>query len=536
MSFQAFSRLIALLDTHSGKLDKIQAMAAYFRLAQPADAAWALFFLSGRRLKRLISSRVLRDIFLLHSGMPDWMYAESYMAIGDTAETISVLGYWLKAKTTYADTMDWSQIALHQVMTEIILPLPLLADKETALLHFWSSLAPFDCFVFNKLISGAFRIGVSQGLLVQAIADVTQLDAGTIQHRLMGQWEPTATFFERLTSSHAQTHADTHPYPFYLASPINLDDLNRFTLSDWQLEWKWDGIRGQLIHRQGVSALWSRGEELISERFPELVTIPLPNGTVLDGEVLAWWDDAPLPFAQLQLRIGRKQVTPALCQQIPVVFQAYDLLEHHGQDCRSWPLSKRRHSLVELVNSVPLPNKLRVSPVLQVSSWDEAAEYRQTARERLVEGLMVKRLDSIYQVGRKRGDWWKWKLDPMTVDAVLTMAQVGHGRRADKFTDYTFAVYNEARELVPIAKAYSGLTDEEIKQLDKWIRQHIVAKFGPVRQVTPLQVFELGFEGIALSPRHKSGIAVRFPRILRWRHDKPVDEIDTVAQLKKLII
>ena len=554
MSFTAFAHLIYQLDGSNSKLVKVQAMTEYFNRAEPHDAAWAVFFLSGRRLKRQLSSRMLKDIFLALSNIPDWLYTEAYMAAGDTAETISLLRYQLPLS---ADQVRLHELSLTEVMTQWVLPLATQQDLSKTLHSLWSHTTAFDAFVYNKLLSGAFRIGVSQGLLVHALAEVTTLDAGLIQHRLMGHWDPNPAFYQRLTSIDATETTHTQPYPFYLASPLehSLEQLPEVwpDVSDWQLEWKWDGIRGQLIKRQGISALWSRGEELVTERFPELAPINLPDGTVLDGEILAWQHEpvlevlavasepllsqqgAPLPFARLQQRIGRQNITQRIRDEIPVLFLAYDLLEWQGHDVRQTPLHQRRAWLAELVAQVNQPELLRLSEALTVSSWQEAADWREKARGLGVEGLMIKHRQSLYRTGRKKGDWWKWKLDPYTLDAVMTMAQVGHGRRGNRFTDYTFAIYNDHQELVPIAKAYSGLTDSEITELDKWIRQHTVAKFGPVRQVPPVQVFELGFEGISISNRHKSGLAVRFPRILRWRQDKPLAEIDTVARLKAMM-
>jgi DNA ligase 1 len=536
MSFTDFSQLIVQLDGSNSKLLKVQLLSRFFKLASAEDATWAVFFLSGRRLKRHISSRVLREVFLTLSGLPDWLYGEAYLAAGDTAETISLLSYQLSPAISPVLLQDYS---LADVMTHFVLPMSTYPDLSEHLHNIWSAANPFDVFVYNKLLLGAFRIGVSQGLVVQALSDVTELDAGLIQHRLMGHWQPTATFFQQLTSLDASTTSDTQPYPFYLASPLEhtLAQLPVVwpQVDDWQLEWKWDGIRGQLIQRNRVRALWSRGEDLVTERFPELMRLNLPDGTVLDGEILAWHKEYPLPFAKLQQRIGRQNITQRILDEIPVIFLAYDVLEYEGRDIRPQPLHERRQLLATLVKQVNQPDLLQLSDTLVVDNWQQAADWRAKARDMGVEGLMIKHRQSPYRTGRKKGDWWKWKLEPYTMDAVMTMAQVGHGKRGNRFTDYTFAIFNDQRELVPIAKAYSGLTDVEILQVDKWIRQHTVAKFGPVRQVPPVQVFELGFEGIAVSNRHKAGLAVRFPRILRWRQDKPVEEIDTVATLTALM-
>ena len=388
--------------------------------------------------------------------------------------------------------------------------------------------------MWNKLITGALRVGVSQRLLVRALAQFSGHDPAVIAHRLMGTWEPTPDFFMALL---AEEHADadiSRPYPFFLAYPIEGSPQSLGDISDWQLERKWDGIRAQLIRRKEQSFLWSRGEELLSERFPDLMQMgdQLPNGTVLDGEVLPWKDGSVLPFAQLQRRIGRKNLSKRLLDEIPAVLLAYDLLEWQGEDVRDHALSWRRQTLAALVAQMDHP-RLLLSDLVESPSWAGAESERNRARDLGVEGLMIKRKESPYQVGRRRGDWWKWKVDPFTVDAVLIYAQRGSGRRAGLYTDYTFAVWDEG-ELVPFAKAYSGLTDEEIREVDRFVRQNTKERFGPVRSVAPELVFELAFENIQASTRHKSGIAVRFPRILRWRHDKRPQDADTLAQVKAL--
>jgi DNA ligase-1 len=289
-----------------------------------------------------------------------------------------------------------------------------------------------------------------------------------------------------------------------------------------------------MVRSDGVS-LWSRGEELVTEQFPELVRAAshLPAGTVLDGEIVAW-DAAGArvePFASLQRRLGRKAPAERIWREVPVALLAYDVLESESRDLRQEPLARRRATLESLMQTAP--SCMRLSPLVAAEDWDVLRAARARAREHRAEGLMLKRRDSAYGVGRTRGAWWKWKVEPFAVDAVLVYAQPGHGRRASLYTDYTFAVWNGAT-LMPFAKAYSGLTDAELRELDQWIRAHTVERFGPVRAVQPLLVFELAFEGIQISNRHKSGIAVRFPRIARWRRDKPAAEADTLQTVAAL--
>jgi DNA ligase-1 len=400
-------------------------------------------------------------------------------------------------------------------------------------------------------------VGVSQQLITRALAEVSSLDAAIIAGRLMGEWQATPEFYSGLTApegvpDHAQTEGvsrsegDTaRPYPFCLAYPLEDAPETLGEIALWQAEWKWDGIRAQLIRREAGDGartfLWSRGEDLITERFPEIAEVGerLPPGTVIDGEILPFREGAFLAFMALQQRIGRKTLTKKILSDVPVILVAYDLLEWEGRDWRGQPLSHRRAQLEQVVQQVAMPT-LRPSPVIAVSSWPQLAAARERSREQNAEGVMLKRLDSAYKVGRQRGDWWKWKIAPYTIDAVLVYAQRGSGKRASLYTDYTFAVWDVdagsgERHLVPFAKAYSGLTDAEIRKVDHFVRQNTLEKFGPVRTVTPQLVFELAFEGIQRSTRHKSGIAVRFPRILRWRDDKTIEDADTLDTIQAML-
>jgi DNA ligase-1 len=354
-------------------------------------------------------------------------------------------------------------------------------------------------------------------------------------HRLMGNWRPTSEDYQELMRSESSARNLEQPYPFFLAHPLTTDPSELGSLDAWHAEWKWDGIRAQVIQREGAVLVWSRGEELITDRFPEVAAAgrALPWGTVLDGEILTWRDEGPLPFAVLQKRIGRKTVGAKTLRDAPVVLMAFDLLELDGADVRAMPLRERRREMEKIVAALPRELAIRISPRVEASSWAALTARRSQARGNSVEGLMLKRLNSTYGVGRPRGDWWKWKVDPYSVDAVLIYAQKGHGRRADLFTDYTFGVWDKG-QLVPIAKAYSGLTDAEIREVNAFVRSNTLESFGPVRVVRPELVFELHFEGIQASPRHKSGIAVRFPRMSRWRKDKTPADADTLENVRKL--
>ena len=524
-----FAELYRSLDETNRTSGKVAALVQYFRSAPAADAAWAVSLLVGRRPKRPINGPKMAMWAAEASGLPTWLYDECYSAVGDSAETIALV----LPSTNVTD----EGIGLAEWIENRILPLATLAepDQKEALLAYWMQLPIDQRFVFNKLITGAFRVGVSQELVIRALAEAGHVPGPVVAHRMMGDWSPSAAFFESLFVLDS-TEADvSRPYPFALAHALEGSVTALGERSDWHAEWKWDGIRAQVIRRNGQSFVWSRGEELISERFPEISRIAdrLPDGTVLDGEILAWGDDQPRPFQDLQKRIGRKTVGKKLLADVPVALVAFDLLESNGVDWREQPLVERRHQLEALVEQMADPS-LRISPRIEDASWEELAAVRETARSRGVEGLMLKRADAPYVVGRKRGVWWKWKVTPHTIDAVLVYAQRGSGKRASLYTDYTFAVWKDGA-LVPFAKAYSGLDDEEIRRVDAFVRRNTVEKFGPVRTVKPELVMELAFEGIQLSSRHKSGIAVRFPRISRWRHDKTAEQADTLETVRGML-
>jgi DNA ligase-1 len=525
---RAFAELYDEIDTTTSTNLKVAAMARYFRTAPPADAAWAAYFLSGRRLKRFIGPAVLSRWLLTAANLPEWLVSESYDSVGDMAETIALL-----VESDSATTRESQDVSLEEWVTERLLPLGNADEpaQREAIVGWWRTLPYRECFLLNKLLTGELRVGVSELLVTRALSEVVGAARADVARRLMGEWWPSAEFWEALKSGEMPAMDPSAPYPFYLASPLD-DDVNTLGApGDWQIEWKWDGIRGQLIRREKQCFIWSRGEDLVTERFPEIVAAAasLPEGVVLEGEVVAWRDGAIRPFAELQQRIGRKKLTPAILEQVPVRFLAYDLLEQDDADLRELPLSERRARLETLLaDASPV---LSLSPLVTADTWDELAELRDESRSRSVEGLMLKAKESAYGAGRQRGAWWKWKIQPYSFDGVMLYAQPGHGRRSNLYTDYTFGVWRDG-ELVPVAKAYSGLSNSEISDLDKWIRAHTIEKFGPVRAVEPTQVFELAYEGIAASTRHKSGVALRFPRILRRRLDKPASEADTLQSLQ----
>ncbi|PUZ27371.1 DNA ligase-1 [Chitinophaga costaii] len=523
-----FVALVRIISNSTKTTEKLEALSHYFAHADERDKPWVLALFTGRRPKRTVNAAQLKNWCIQLTGLAPWLFEECYHTVGDLAETIALL---LPAPSIQADPRPlhyWLDLLSQLEKADE-------AVKQQFVLQAWDQMDSAEKFVFNKLITGGFRIGVSQRMMVNALSKTYTIPAPTISHLISGEWNPRTITLETLLHAEEGQAPVSRPYPFFLAYPLETAPEALGQPSEWQAEWKWDGIRGQLIKRAGQLFVWSRGEELLTEKFPEFAPLAsaLPDGTVIDGEILTWQNDAPLPFAALQTRIGRKNVTKKQLQEAPVVLLSYDLLEWQGQDLRQQPLTLRRAALVTLVETLSLPI-LRLSPLIKFNDWDQLTAYREDARNNGSEGLMLKRAGSTYQVGRKRGDWWKWKIAPFQIDAVMIYAQKGHGRRSNLYTDYTFAV-KDGDKLVPFAKAYSGLTDKEINEVDRWVKTHAVEKFGPVRTVKAEQVFEIAFEGIAASNRHKSGIALRFPRILRWRKDKPVDEINTLDDLKQLL-
>ncbi len=542
---KAFAELYANLDATTSSNAKLAALQAYFLKAPPEDAAWAVYFLSGGRPRQLVPTRLLRDMATEASGIEPWLFEESYQSVGDLAETISLL----LPESTYT-----SEDGLAVWLEEKLLPLRGLSPQDLAerLPALWAQLDQPSLMVCIKLITGSFRVGVSKLLVTRSLAAMAGLDSKRVAQRLVGYTDlsnrPTPQGYLKLIAAESSDeHAQRggQPYPFFLAhglsQPVEQFDALLGSPADWQVEWKWDGIRAQVVKREGRLWVWSRGEELVTDRFPELHSLVsgLPDGTVIDGEIVVWKESVQ-PFALLQQRIGRKTLSKKVLEDAPVAVLAYDLLEHAGDDWRNHTQAERRAQLEQVIAVCNQP-VLQPSPLLTGATWQDLAQQREASRSLGVEGMMLKNRQGLYGVGRTKdmGLWWKWKVDPFSVDAVLIYAQRGHGRRASLYSDYTFAVWDgppgSERSLVPFAKAYSGLTDEEMRKVDAIVRKTTVEKFGPVSSVTPSMVFELGFEGIALSKRHKSGIAVRFPRMLRWRQDKAVEEADSLAILQDLL-
>jgi len=549
--FSAFAEMIRVLGISTKTNDKLDALMQYFSAASDRDKVWTIAMFSGRKPKRFVSPALLTQWCSEITGLPLWLFHESYLTVGDLSETIALL---LPPNFVHHHTLQADEFSapsnVHEKTLAWYLECFIQLEKQDEsvkkkfILDNWNELNATGRFVFNKLISGNFRIGVSQQLVINALAKVLEMEAPVVAHRISGNWDPSTVSFDELMFADAGNADASKPYPFYLAYPLEDEPASLGDPQEWQAEWKWDGIRGQVIKRNNELFVWSRGEELVTEKFPEYEVLKnvLENGTCLDGEIITMSyskndDDSiewkQLPFSYLQTRIGRKNISKKQLQEAPVGLIVYDLLEYDGEDWRPRSLDERRAKLEEIIVAINQPH-IQLSPVIDFNDWDELAIIRDGSRDRNSEGVMLKRRSSIYQVGRKRGDWWKWKIDALTIDAVMIYAQKGSGRRSNLYTDYTFAV-KDGDKLVPFAKAYGGLTDKEFAQVDAFVKRNSLEKFGPVRTVKPELVFEIAFEGIAASTRHKSGVAVRFPRMSRWRHDKKADEINTLDDLKKML-
>jgi len=532
---QQFAELVNILGTSTKTNAKLEALQHYFAAAPGKDKVWVIAIFSGRRPKRIVNSTLLSQWCLEMVNLPPWLFAESYHTVGDLGETIALL---LPENEILQNTEE-NNLSFY-LEKFIALEKRDEQEKKDFVLDCWKRFTLVERFVFNKLITGGFRIGVSQKMMVNALARSVSVSPSVIAHRIGGLWNPASIDFDELLNEASSALDSSKPYPFYLSYAVEGDVESLGDIQGWQAEWKWDGIRGQIIKRNNELFVWSRGEELVTEKFPEYNAFRdlLPDGIALDGEIICMSADEngilkPLPFSVLQTRIGRKNVTKKQLTEAPVAFIAYDILEHDGKDCRGQSMKERRGLLEEIVSGINHPF-IQVSPVIDTAHWDELKKIRLTSRDNSSEGIMLKRKSSVYEVGRKRGDWWKWKIDALTIDAVMIYAQKGHGRRSNLYTDYTFAV-KDGDKLVSFTKAYSGLTDKEFAEVDNFVKRNAMEKFGPVRTVKPELVFEIAFEGIAASNRHKSGVALRFPRISRWRKDKKPEEINTLEDLKQLL-
>jgi len=522
-----FSQLFKALDSTTSTNAKVRALKEYFGEASQEDVLWTIALFTHKRPKRTVSTTLLRQWAAEAANIPLWLFEDAYHVAGDLAETIALV-IPPAERSSQKSLTDWvNQVKAQSDKTEI--------EKRGFIIDAWQQLDFASRFLFNKLITGGFRLGVSKKLITKALSQHLGQDEAEVAHRLMGDWNPDSSTYNDLLLNEDFDKLQSRPYPFYLAYALEGQPEALGNPQDWIAEYKWDGIRGQIIKRGGDVFVWSRGEDLINDSFPEFQIIKdnQYDDFVIDGEIIVMRDGKVGSFQELQSRLGRKKVSKKKLQETPAMMIVYDILEWQGEDVRHLPQSERRIILEEFMalgSSI-----LSLSESIAFENWESLKAVRHDARKIDAEGLMLKAKIAPYQIGRKTGGWWKWKLEPYTVDAVMIYAQRGHGRRANLYTDYTFAVWDTDGQLVPFAKAYSGLTDAEFKEVTRFVTANTMERFGPVRSVKAELVFEIAFEGISKSKRHKSGIALRFPRIHRWRRDKRPEEANMLKDLEELL-
>jgi len=518
-----FATLLEYLLLTPARNAKIDHMVQYFREAPDPDRGYALAVLTGALDLRNVKASLLKDIVL--KKVDPVLFGMSYEYVGDLAETIALI---------WPDKTDDALPSLSELILE-------LENKKKSELpvriagHLSAGTAT-ERWAIMKLATGNLRVGVSARLAKTALAQFGNKDLHDIEKIWHGLEYPYADLFAWLEDRGAMPEIHRHRvfHPMMLSNPIDEEkDFANLKPADYQAEWKWDGIRIQLVLSDDQKRIFSRTGDDVATAFPDILE-NITGSAVLDGELLAGSNFEPAPFNDLQQRLNRKVVTPKMLEQYPAFIRLYDILFDGDEDLRERPLSDRRMRLEAWVAKNPSP-RLDISPILKFRSWDELLKLRvQGAEEQGHEGIMLKRYDSPYVAGRPKGPWFKWKRDPCLVDAVLMYAQRGHGKRSSYYSDYTFGVWRD-EEIVPVGKAYSGFTDEELVRLDKWVRANTIGRFGPVREVEKKLVFEVAFDSAHTSTRHRSGIALRFPRINRIRWDKPPEQADTLANMQKLI-
>jgi DNA ligase 1 len=517
-----FAPLLDSLAFTPSRLGKLRLMHEYFMSTPDPDRGWALAALTGELSFAGVKPAQIRDLVL--ERVDAELFSLSHDFVGDLAETVALI--WPKKHganhvPSLSEVVDSMAVATR--------------DSSGALLGAWlDALDATARWALLKLATGALRVGVSARLAKTALAEDSTASLDEIEAVWHALHPPYTELFAWLEGRAARPELGDRPTftPLMLAQPLEEDDIPKLSPADYRAEWKWDGIRVELVGRGGERRLYSRSGDDIGAAFPDLLAT-LNEDVVLDGELLVMRDGVIAPFNDLQQRLNRKIATSKMIADYPAWLRLYDILERAGEDLRPLPFDERRHRLEQWYRAAPR-TRMDISPLLPFTAWDQLREFRDTARERAIEGLMLKRGDSAYVSGRPKGPWFKWKRDALTVDTVLMYAQRGHGKRSSFYSDYTFGVWREA-ELVPVGKAYSGFTDEELRRLDRWIRDHTIDRFGPVRAVEPDLVLEVAFDSVHRSTRHKSGLAMRFPRIHRIRWDKPAAEADQVETLAKLV-
>lgn len=518
----AFAELLERLVFTPSRNAKIALLRRYFATQPDPDRGIGLAAVTGELSFTAAKPGLIRE--LAGARTDPVLFAWSYDYVGDLAETVALM--WPAAATDAPPPRLGEVVQALEEAPKSALP---------GLVAGWLDASDASTrFALLKLITGGLRVGVSARLAKVALAELGGVEPDEVEEVWHGLAPPYLPLFAWLEGHSPRPDPLDAPVfrPPMLAHPLEAGDLAGLQPAEWRAEWKWDGIRVQLVSTPGGKRVFSRGADDISAGFPEIVEA-MNFRAVLDGELLVVRDGAVAPFADLQQRLNRKAVTMKMMQSFPAAVRLYDILFDGAEDVRGLPFDARRARLEEWYARVH-PTRMDLSELIHFGSLDELAVLRDGARAASIEGLMLKRADSAYVAGRVKGLWWKWKRDPLTVDAVLMYAQRGHGKRSSYYSDYTFGLWR-GEELVPVGKAYFGFTDQELAWLDRWVRNHTVARFGPVRDVEKALVLEVAFDAAQLSTRHKSGVAMRFPRIARIRSDKPAAEADRLEALMALV-
>jgi len=526
---KAFAKLISNLEQTSKEAFKVTALAQYFSNATDEDKLWTLALFTGTRPKRVVDIKALKEFAEQVYTEGEWLFEASHQIVGDMAETIA---YFLpKAKRNGNHTLsEWISMIRTIFNAERI-------DQRDAITKAWDTLRPEERFIFNKLITGGFRIDVSLKLLSKALAIVTGKDENLLAHKLNSDWHPDEVSFETLIFTENPEAEKSKPYPFHLAHTLESTVAELGDISNWQVERKWDGIRVQVIVRGNKISIWSRKGDILSSKVPELKPLAesMEDGTVLDGELICFKNGKILPINNLRTRFGRRNNSKKQFEESPCVFMAYDILEFKGEDIRNKDLAERRKKLEKVILQYYDEHKIiLLSDIINNDNWESINSEREKSREHQVTGLVLKNKKSIYGSSRVEGDWWKWPVDPLFIDAILLYAQAGEGGSSKMYREYSFALWH-GEDLVTFAKAKSGLEDKELKELTSFVKKNTKEKFGPVRSVAAVQIFRLAFDSITASKRHKSGILLKNPRLIEWLRDKNIEDGNNLDDLKKML-
>jgi len=539
---KAFADLWATLEGQLSEARSAQILARYLQQTSAEDAAWAIYLLCGKKPKKLLSARELVEYFLQTSGTPGWLFWESDDVVGDVNETIALLNDTFMDETASQQNRNENshpqQNSLAFWMENQLNTLAEVAQSQRPafLGNCWQKLGYREAFIINRILTGTWKSNLPLKTIAQALSIVSGQEPMTLMHRLKADWLPNKVFYAKLIAEDQPTFQTEQKFSFGEFKPLEESSIESLgAVEDWWLAWQWEGLRVQCIRRADDCFLWSQNGELVTDRFPELheMAQKLPEGTILEGVIVACSGQAPLPLADLQPRLGGKSVNRKMMESCPVAFVATDLQLLANEDMRNLPAQQRKTRLAQLANDIGFP--LVHFPRIEIDQWAHARKLLQEARQHHAEGLSLQRLNSPYPIQNQQADWWSWKVQPHTINAILLYAKMEMAGRSQKqTTEYTFAVWHED-QLVPVARTGIGLPPEEAELLDGWIRANTYERFGPVRSVEPFHVYEIAFDGITPSKRHKCGFVLREPRIINPRPHTPIEEASRLEDLHRLL-